>query len=630
MCGIAGIIDNHSVKIKSKITKMLESIHHRGPDERKIISSRQYAFGVNRLAIESLKDGQQPIEDEKIIIGFNGEIFNYKELRSQYNLEKSLYNSEVKVLFFLFHKFGPEFTELLEGQFAIFVYIKKSNTIHLFRDRFGIRPLFYFHNRTKLIFCSEIKGILCATDEKPDISSKALAQTALFWTVIGDQTSFDGVSQLPPGSYLTWCDGKVKSVKQRDSLFKNRNNFKDEFNLSILDNLRISIRSQIHGEVPHASYLSGGIDSVAMAYFLQKELNYNLTTYSVEFDNNEYDEAKWQKISHNLIKSNHKYIKIKNTDIANNFSNCVKHAETFLFRTAPVPMYMLSKKVSEDGFKVVFTGEGADEILLGYDIFFESRIRKFWNRDPSSKLRPQLLKRLYHYLPQFKNSRYFSILQDFYKSHLGDPTNVFYSHLVRWAQFKQVSSYFNLDDEKYSASNLLEELLKNLPAEIVEFNHDEKAQEIEFETLLSNYLLSSQGDRMTMANSLEGRYPYLGDEFVKKMALISPNSKASGIKSKKKFRDELSNFLPKEIIERPKVAYQAPEAKAFLSHAHSTEQAEKLRDNLNSLNLINRENFFSLEEKIKMEGSSQRLGFRENMGYVICQSYLELEEMNKK
>ena len=213
-------------------------------------------------------------------------------------------------------------------------------------------------------------------------------------------------------------------------------------------------------------------------------------------------------------------------------------------------MYMLSRKVSEDGFKVVFTGEGADEILLGYDIFFESRIRKFWNRDPSSKIRPQLLKRLYHYLPQFKNSRYFSILQDFYKSHLADPTNVFYSHLVRWAQFKQVSSYFNIDDEKYSASNLLEELLINLPTEIAEFNHDEKAQEIEFETLLSNYLLSSQGDRMTMANSLEGRYPYLGDKFVKKMALISPGLKATGIKSKKKFRDELSNYLPKEIIER--------------------------------------------------------------------------------
>ena len=153
------------------------------------------------------------------------------------------------------------------------------------------------------------------------------------------------------------------------------------------------------------------------------------------------------------------------------------------------------------------------------------------------------------------------------------------------------------------------------------------AQILEFETLLHGYLLSSQGDRMSMANSVEGRYPFLGKEFVSDMAQINDFQKTRGIKSKSLFRDAMSDLLPQSIAFRPKVAYQAPEAKSFLSHSHVTIAAELLNDYADSMNLINGENLRSLNLKITNEFSSERLGFRENMSYIMCLSLAHLSEL---
>ena len=244
-------------------------------------------------------------------------------------------------------------------------------------------------------------------------------------------------------------------------------------------------------------------------------------------------------------------------------------------------------------------------------------------------MRPQLLKNLYSYLPQFKNSRYFEMIKDFYKSNL-EKDSIFYSHLVRWSQFKHVSSFFNLSSFNRSEDNLIENFNKNIPKEFLKINSDEKAQYIEITTLLSNYLLSSQGDRMTMANSVEGRYPFLDEDLILKSSLIGSKKLAPGIQSKKLFRESFKKYLPTEIINRPKIAYQAPEARSFINENFTSDLLIEFVDNIDKLEFINKKNFLGLISKLKDENSSKRFGFRENMAFIMGLSYFVLNKSLKK
>ena len=632
MCGIAGfILKNKELSSENnakKINQILDLISYRGPDKKYYISNKSYSFGTNRLAIESLKNGDQPIKLGEFIVGFNGEIFNYKKLIKIHKLESSNIDSEVKLILNLYKKYGEKFLDLIRGQFAIYIFDTTKNELFLARDKYGIRPIYYL-NGSDFVFSSEIKCILKYSKEKLDFSKKSLAQTCFFWTNIGDTTSFDKIKTLPPGHYLKF-DGKILKVKR---YFQNQvilqNDEKDISNKNFYELLDKAVENQIHGEVGHACYLSGGIDSAILAFLLKKKIK-NLDTFSVSFENAEYDESYYQKKLSIFLKTNHKQIKISSNDIASNFSKVIDHAETYLFRTAPVPMYLLSKEVNKSKHKVVFSGEGADEVLLGYDIFFENRIRKFWAKRPDSKIRYKLLQKLYNYLPQFNNSRYFEMIKDFYKKNLNPTDDIFYSHIVRWSQYEQTREFFNLKEEKYNAENLVEELLFSLPKNFINQDFDRKTQLIEENTLLSNYLLSSQGDRASSANSVETRYPYLDEDFSNDIFKIKSKLKAPGIKSKNLLRKSFKNFLPDEIINRPKFAYQAPEAKSFLSENHISPIANEYFENIKNLNNQNSDSIYDLFKKIKHPASSNRIGFRENMAFIIGLSDYCLKNFREK
>lgn len=622
MCSIFGIYSsNKKNKILENLTNSaLKLTSYRGPDSSSSLTKNNFSCGVNRLSIEALKFGGQPIEDERFVAGFNGEIFNYKTLISMYNLKNV--NSEIKLILSLWRIMDIKFVEKLRGQFAIFIYDKIEENIYIFRDPFGIRPVFYSSNKIDFIFSSEIKSIVNTKLVQTDIDERSLAQTSFFWTNIDKQTSFKNIFSLPPGHYLKW--NKKEFVLNRHYTFPTlHKNLVKKKSLDLFTQLKESVNRQMHGEVSFGCYLSGGIDSSALAYLLSRKKKLN--TFSVSFDNSEYDESSFQNLMAKKIYSNHFNLKIKEKMIAENFEKVVYHAETFLFRTAPVPMYLLSKKVKENGIKVIYSGEGADEILFGYDIFFENRIRNFWKRDPESRIRPILLKKLYQYLPQFKNSRYFSIIKDFYKSTLISDSE-FYSHLSRWAQFRHVLSFFKIDNMEKIEENLLLDLKKSLPENYKNLETDEKAQYLEINTLLSNYLLSSQGDKVSMANSVEGRYPFLDEDFVNSACSFGSKNLAPGLISKEHFRKNFVDVLPKEIINRPKTAYQAPEAKSFVNEKFTSDIVLEFQDNFNDLDFINKKNFTSLIKKFKDPLSSQRIGFRENMAFIMGLSYFALKK----
>ena len=622
MCGIYGIFSKQKSKGElSYLSKnALNLTNYRGPDKTEIITRENFSCGVNRLAIESLKFGSQPIEDERYIAGFNGEIFNYKDLINEFKLPNI--KSEIQLILSLWKEKKEDFISLVQGQFAIFIFDKLTEDIFLFRDPFGIRPVFYSTFESQFIFCSEIKGIVRTNLEEYYIDEKSIAQTCMFWTNIGKQTSFKNIFSLPAGQYLKW--NLNKKILKRHYIFptfkKKINNFKD---ISLKEMLEKAVENQIHGEVEYGCYLSGGIDSSILASLLSKEKK--IKTFSISFENEEYDESYFQNLMSKKINSEHYNLVINEKMISDNFQKTVYHAEALLFRTAPVPMYLLSKVVKENNIKVVYSGEGADEILFGYDIFFENRIRQFWRRNPSSLIRPQLLKKLYGYLPQFKNSRYFSILKDFYSSTL-EKESIFYSHLVRWSQFKHVSSFFNLSKENENEENILNDFKETLPKGYESLNDDEQNQYIETNTLLSNYLLSSQGDRMSMANSVEARFPFLDENLVSFAASIGSKQLAPNLDSKKMLKDNFKNIIPRAILDRPKIAYQAPEARSFVNETFTSKIVEDIIYNIDELPYINKKNFLNLISKLKDPYSSKRVGFRENMAFIITLSYFSLNK----
>ena len=625
MCGIAGFIHKNIQKAisKSKITKMIGIIQHRGPDATRVIIGKNFSFATARLSIEKLDEGYQPIiyNNKRYVISFNGEIFNYKNIIAKYSFSGKKIDSEVKLLAELFNLKGINFIKEIKGQFAISIYDVFKNTLYLFRDRFGIRPLFFKHQKDTFLYASEIKSIMTFDESPADTSLAGIASTSLFWANIGQQTSFKNIFQIPPGSYLVYSNDKIEIKKYWENpiCLTNKNDkidkpFKSEKFYELIKN---AINSQNFGEVGFSSYLSGGIDSSVLAYMLTKIQNSPIDTFSVQFENKEYDESQAQKKIQNIIKSNHFSLKISNQDIADNFEKAVYHAECHLFRTAPVPMYLLAKHVRSQGHKVVFTGEGADEILLGYDLFGETKIRKFWSKLPNSNLRPELLKKLYYYLPQFTNPRYFNITKEFYKKNLHFSNQNFYSHQTRWEQYFTIKSFFNIDEDKYDKKMLERNLLDLMPKEFKDLTIIRKAQTIEIATLLSGYLLSSQGDRMSMAHSVEGRYPYLDDDFTEELAKISSELKAPGLKLKNILRQTFKKYLPKDVVERPKFAYQAPEAKVFFENKKGLKIVEEFIELLPSYKNLKSDAFLNLISKLKDTNLNLRLSFRENMAFII-------------
>ena len=632
MCGIAGIL-GESTSLNSKCKKMLNMISHRGPDEQRVIKNRNFVGGTARLSIEALHNGSQPIEDKKYIIGFNGEIFNYKKIISNFNLDKRICNSEIRVLLELFKLKKEKFVNFLNGQFAIFIFDKEKKKLFLFRDPYGIRPLYYHKNKKNFYFSSEMKSIVKVSDYKFRVDFKSIMQTAFFWTNIGEQTSIKKIKQIEPGHFIIYKNKKIYHKKYfTDPLIKNANKIKNKVNSNdVFECLSKSVRNQLQSEVGYACAISGGIDSAAIAYILSKNSKKKIDTFSISFKDKSYDESIFQKKVSNFLNTRHHTIKISKEDIAANFEKVINHTENILFRTAPIPMFILNKEVSRQKHKVFFTGEGADEIALGYDIFFENRIRKYWSRNPKSKRIPDLFSKLYKYLPQFQNKRYLKLTLDFYKNFINYKNNDhIFSHRVRWSQFSQVSNYFNFKTS-IKINQLSKDINKILKKNnISNLNSDQKCQILEFNTLLSNYLLSSQGDRVSMANSVEGRYPYLDDNFTNFYSKLKSEHKAPKIISKKLLRVAFRNKLPKEITHRPKIAYQAPEAKAFLDHNFTSKSAREFLKNYEKLDYFNKKNVKSLIEKIKSPHSSQRLGFRENMGFIMCLSVYYLDKHIKK
>ena len=441
MCGIAGGTKFYSpTSIKNEVlVKMLGRIKHRGPDESGIYSSPDIAIGNVRLSIIDILSGQQPLSNASgdIWIAYNGEVFNYIELREELLNKgyKFKTQSDTEVIVLLYEEYGIDFINKLNGQFAIALWDKRTKELVLIRDRVGIRPLFYTQKNKELYFASEIKALAEHPDIETNISIKSLSQIYTFWTTITPGTAFENIYELPPGHYMICKKDSVRIEPYWQLNFPNQGQYAnlniDQAMEQFTEILADSVKIRLRADVPVAAYLSGGIDSTVTTSLIRDIVPDMLQTFSVGFADKDFDESSYQNLASEFYKTRHTGFKIKSSEIAEIFPQVVWHSEIPILRTSPAPMFSLSKKVRQSNIKVVITGEGADEMLAGYNIFKESKIRQFWAKQPSSKFRPLLLKKLYPYIPQISNANS-TFLKFFFGYKLSETNSPVYSHILRW------------------------------------------------------------------------------------------------------------------------------------------------------------------------------------------------------
>jgi asparagine synthase (glutamine-hydrolysing) len=613
MCGIAGIIDYKRLKISnSKIETMLRAISYRGPDESGVYISPVAALGNVRLSIIDLSSGQQPLSDlsGRYWIVFNGEIFNYPELRDILRKEGYILRtqSDTEVLVQLYAVYGKKCLSMLNGQFAFAIWDKVEEELFIARDRIGIRPVFYNLSDGAFTFGSEIKSLLVTDHVKTELSLHNLSQVFTYWTTLTPDTVFKDIYELSPGNCLTYNKQGLKIEKYWELGYKRNSGslerVLEEFNELFRDAVRIRLRA----DVEVAAYLSGGIDSSSTVAYIKEIEPGVLNTFSIQFSEKDFDESSYQNEAVRFLDTRHKSITCTSKDISECFPQVIWHTEIPVTRTAPAPMFLLSKLVRQNNIKVVITGEGADEMLAGYDIFKEAKIRRFWASQPDSAIRPKLLTKLYPYLPQMKNANP-AILRMFYGYKLEDTQNPFYSHLLRWNNSNHIKKHFS-DQVKAEVNGYsgLEKLEAQLPMEFNKLDYLEKAQWLETTIFMSGYLLSSQGDRMAMANSVEGRYPFLDYRVIEFCNSLPEDLKLRGLNEKFLLKKLMKNRIPDSICKRPKQAYRAPIKNAFFLEKRPEYIDEILTpEYFKKAGIFNFDSVSSLLRKIQQTGATSEI-----------------------
>ena len=578
MCGIAGFSgpDVAADSARPQLERMIRSLHHRGPDGYGFHAENGIGLAHARLSIIDLATGDQPIHNagRDVWTVFNGEIFNYVELRRELEAQGHRFytHSDTEVIVHLYDRYGDDFVQHLNGQFAIALWDARRHRLVLARDRAGIRPLYYSQRRGRLWFASEVKALLAVLPECARLNPLALAQTFTYWGPVDPDTLYDGVHSLPPGCMLSVeHDGRQSLWRYWDWEFPDAAECTPaRFPLSVeqaaseLRELLVdAVRLQLRADVPVGAYLSGGLDSSGIVALIRGFTDTPVRTFSVAFEDGEFDESPYQQAMVRHLGTEHTTLRCSRRDIGEAFPRLVHHAEAPVLRTAPVPLMLLSGSVREHGYKVVLTGEGADEVFGGYDLFKEAKVRRFWARQPGSAFRPLLLKRLYGYL-RHSPVEHAGLARSFFGQGMQHLQRPIFAHVPRWTTSQRALAFLSPELRAATAGwDPLDAYEQTLPPDIGNWSPLARDQYVEAKSLMAGYLLSSQGDRVAMANSIEGRFPFLDHRVIEFANRLPPSFKIRGMTEKFLLRRALAGLLPEDIVNRTKQPYRAPDSQSF-------------------------------------------------------------------
>lgn len=583
MCGICGVLYPFSSKAEQEATllRMTSPLQHRGPDAWGTYQAPEIALGQTRLSIIDLAGGHQPIASDRSVIVFNGEIFNHIELRAELESRGVTFttHSDTEVLLRLFELEGAAGLSRLNGQFAFLIWDRSTKTLTAVRDRYGVRPLFILNHEGGYYFSSEMKSF----DRLPGFSRcynpEHVLEHATLWNTLGGRTVYHEIRILEPGCFEVFKPG---AAPKRGRFYEIGEQFQRRLRPSTLEGaveefaslLQDAVDLRLRSDVPVGAYLSGGIDSSAIAYLTKKKKQRDFRTFSVGFDDAAYDESRFQHLVSAQIGSPLESVRISYDSIEQNLLDAVYHAERPIFRTAPVPLFLLAQRVRQCGFRVVLTGEGADEILYGYDTFKELKILEQWKREGITVATSDLLKQLYPHLRHYSDPKHLGMMQVYYEGFLNYFDNELCGLNIRASNNRIIASFLNRDHRvEFDQNVLLERLKAVLPANFYHWSLLQRNSFLEMRTLLDGYLLSSQGDRMSLGHGIEGRYPFLDHRVVEAAFSYPDEFKLRGFSQKHILREAFREKLPAEILDRPKHPYNAPDLKAFYRHGSLTEQA---------------------------------------------------------
>lgn len=628
MCGIAGYVRFGSAaqEIGPEIlSRMMHVIQYRGPDDSSTYLDAYAALGHVRLSILDLASGRQPMhnEDKTLWITYNGEIFNYLELRDELCRKGHVFTtkSDAEVILHLFEEEGEECVHRLNGQWALAIWNSRRRRLFLSRDRLGVRPLFYAAVNGTFVFGSECKCILAFPAISRELDFRALDQVFTYWFRIPPRTIFKSVQELPPAHSMIIQNGQVRVVRywsldyeqstqptaEQAGLERTR---ADELLALLTDAIRLRMRS----DVPVAALISGGLDSALTAALMTRLNGTPIKTFSVAFDDREFDESAYQNEVVRFLHSDHEEERCSYEAVGQAFPGVIWHAETPVLRTAAAPFYLLSKRLRDCGYKVAMTGEGADEIFGGYDIFKEAKIRHFWSRQPESKARPLLLRKLYPYQAHLQ-AQPEAYLRAFFRIGDGDDER-FFSHTPRWELTSRLKAFYS-DDLRSTlqhSGTRYADIESDLPRKYSRWHWFCQAQYLESAYFLPGYILSSQGDRVFMSHSVEARHPFLDYRVVEYASRLHPALKMKVLNEKYLLKMTAASIVPEAVRCRAKQPYRAPDIKSLLSA-----KPPEFVDELLSPKRLREDGVFRPAAVQKLAEKARRgraIGVRDNMALV--------------
>jgi asparagine synthase (glutamine-hydrolysing) len=620
MCGIAGALWRGDEKRLELLKSVIPVLRNRGPDEAGLYLDSKVGLVHTRLSIIDHAGGKQPFNlgpDEPILV-FNGEIFNYRELRKQ--LEKAgvsfTTNSDTEVLYALLTKYGTKAVQYLNGQFAFCFYDPKTNILILGRDQFGEKPL-YFLDDSRFVFASEIKAISVLADQDMTLCPDAMRAMTSFWAPAPNKTVWKGVKAVPPGYILKVESGKISFEKfiVETQTFESLNPSDNEVRTCFSQ----AVGQRMVSDVPVGLFLSGGLDSSLVGYEVAQRAPSDLRSYSIGFENQEFDESPQQKIISNFLSTNHQTLMINDKQIIDNFEDALYVAESPTPRSGLVPMYLLCKQVRDDSLKVVLTGEGADEIFLGYDLFREIMLKRAIRDGGDLEKVMPILESLNAFMPAQENRGKFLALRYSNYKKLSQHNSLFSSHTERANLGAMARLFFESNDTDHG----WESYLTNKYPDFKSLDELERGRLIEIESLLSGHLLCSQGDRVSMGNSVETRPPFLDKNLVAFAKRISPeNHYNTKYGEKAILKKAYKGRIPDEILMRQKFPYRAPDSFAFASDYGRDFVMDKLSSAESSVFDINKFREFCGTLLLK-----QKISPRENHAFMMILSGIFIENM---
>lgn len=594
MCGICFIYRHNPLQTQqlepeaannaSMIERMVNALSHRGPDAQNHLLRGDVALGHTRLSIVDIRGGAQPMlsSDERFAIVYNGEIYNYQALRKELEQQGALFHSQsdTEVILNLFIRDGARCVPRLRGMFAFAIHDSLTNELFVARDRLGIKPLVYHWDGATLYGASEIKSLFASGQVTPQFNNQSLRNFFTYQFNIAPHTLFADVVELAPGHTMTLVPGEAPQINcYWDLHFPREGEYDDlseeqwlgEFDSALQD----SVRSHMIGEVPIGSYLSGGVDSATTTYWLQQNAEQHVQAFTIRFSNSANDEYPITKgiAAHIGVDLHDLYM---DDDRGEGYLDILVEAmysvEQPQRMALDIPLLMLSKLVRQNQFKVVYTGEGADEILGGYDCFRQDYIRQWGNAKADQE------ERLRYYLGDFSNDfapEYLRMLARLHEPSQQQKTISQFGCYPVWYDFWQIlqessEGLFSDDFVEQSAGHQqqMAQLITTLKPKLEGLHSLNQSLYLETKTRLPGWILW-RADRLAMANGVEARVPFLDHKLVELAAKVPPALKLNGLDEKYILRKLMLPKLPEHPTAYKKRAFYTPIREWFFTRQNA-------------------------------------------------------------